>query len=483
MTAPNESMHTHAVQPRVPSRLPAWCFLAALLLLAGLVVVDRFVLRSALLTPFRGTPAASPLYAFWNPIVRPEALVFVLGAALVAVLAPRLAEPERASRTRFLAALAACAVLLPLALFLVRQDLGELGSQFTIYRDEEFWFDALRIPLMSDAQGRSGVPVFLAHYVEVMPRLSLHGQHFPPGHALFLRAVASASGDSLQAAGAAVLAAAALGVIAAYGALRELLDERAARQGALFLVALPPYLDFACTSMDAVFFLGSSLALWAALRALRADAWLVSALVAGLAFALAALASFAVLPLGLVVALYAVVLVVRKERAPAPVARALLGLAVGFVAGLGLVWLATGFAWWTCLLHARESGLALMTRVLKGPPSSRWLELSFGNAAAFAVGVGVAAAALGLARLVPPARRVPGRAYESWTIAVGLAFLALAFGGLFFLETERIWLFLLPPFVGAALPREGVSRGGLALLLGTSFLHALLLEVLLFTLW
>lgn len=469
--------HTLGVQSGPPRALPVWAFAAAPALLAALWALDRFVLHLSILTTFRGTAAASPLYAFWNPILRPEALVVVALAIAFVLLAPRATEPERTGRAAFVTLLLLAALLLPLATFLVRQDFGELGAPFRIYANEEFWDDALKLPLMRDAAGRTGVPVFLQHYVEAMPRLSLHGQHFPPGHALYLHAWASLFGATLPVAAASVLLTAACGLVLAFLALRELLDERAARQAGLLLAVSPSLLDFACTAMDAVFFAWAALALWTALRALRGNASALSALGAGAAFALASLASFAVLPLGLVIALYALVLAARRERATGFVARQLALVGAGFALGLAAVWLATGFAWWECLVHARESGLALMTRILKGPPSSRWAELSYGNGAAFALGAGAGVVALLVARGRPALPR------DAWTLAAIGTLLVMALGGLFFMETERIWLFALPWLVAVAFTPGALRASSLRVVLALGLAQAIVLEAFLFTLW
>lgn len=462
-------------------KLAAWALPAAAVLLAALWALDRWVFHLDVLTTYQGARPASPLYAWWKPLVRPELALFAAAAGLLVLLAPRLADPERTGRGPFRLFLFSAATLLPLALFLVRQDPGELGASFAVYRNEEFIDDARKIPLMRDASGASGVAVFLRHYVEAMPRLSLHGQHFPPGHALWLHAVGTLFGPSLLGAGLSVLAAFATGMLLAHAALARLLGEAAARQGAVLLLAAPALLDFACTAMDAVLFLWAMLAWALALRALRERASPLSALLAGLAFAAAACASFAALPLGLVVALHALFLGWRRAHAWSFLARQLALVAGGFAAALALVWLLTGFAWWDCLLHARESGLALMTRILKGPPGARWLAISYGNLAGFALGSGLALACVLLARA--RAGRSATAAASAWTGAALLTLAVMIGGGLFYMETERIWLFAIPWIAALGLAPGALRAAGLRLALAAGLAQALVLETLFLTLW
>src|SRR5436305_11928564 len=155
--------------------------------------------------------AATPIYAILKPRAIATAFLFPLLAGAFVLLAPRLADPARTSRRAFVASLLAAAVLLPLALYCVRETPATLGQQFTLYVNEEFFQDAARLA-SSGASGRE----FVAHYVEIMPQLSLHGRHFPPGHALLLYGIAQVFGPSVQAAGYSVLAIAAGGVVCAF---------------------------------------------------------------------------------------------------------------------------------------------------------------------------------------------------------------------------------------------------------------------------
>lgn len=457
-----------------PPGRTARALLAAGTVLAMLWIFELGVLRSGLLTSFQDQPAVAPLYAFWMPRLRPAALAFVTLAAAFVAFAPRLANEERTSRARFAVALALLSLLLPLALFAVREPPADLGGAFAIYRDEEFFDDARRVASFEDARGR-GAGAFLRQYVEAMPRLSLHGQHFPPGHALWLYAVGELTAPSLLAAGISVLLAFALGLAAAWRALAVLLGEGAARIGALLCLAAPSLLDFACTSMDAVFLLWASLAWWAALRALRPDARARHALLAGALLLVATGFSFAALPVGLAVLLHAL----WSGRAePRATALRLAWVSTSYAGCALALWAGTGFALWDCLREGRASGLALMAEIVRGAPAGHWARFSYGNLAAFALGSGVtlvAAVALRLGR---------GRlAADPWTPPALATLAILGCGGLFFLETERIWIFAMPwlAAIGAGAARP--SSASLRLLLGAGLAQALAMEALLFTLW
>lgn len=438
----------------------------AALTLAVLWLLDLYALRTRVLTTYRGTLPLTPLYAFWNPALRFSAIYFVVACTATVALAPLACDPARVGKTAFAFALAAFAVLLPWALFLVRQPARELGSQFLIYPDEEFLWDASRIGALAP---------FLEHYVELMPELSLHGRHFPPGNAVLLYLVAGLFGRGPFPAGCVVLALFAAAILAVYAALARLTVEAVARQGALLALAAPSLLDFACTSMDAVFLLFASLAWWASLGAFEPQAGPRRAIVSGTVLLLATFFSFSALPLGLVVLLYALW---ANRRSLRHAVRQLAWTGGAYAAGGLALWTLTAFSLWGCLRGARRSALALITQILHGPPSSQWANLSYGNASAFLIGSGVALLAACTFRL---GRGGPGDDRWSAPALVGLSI--MAFGGLYFMETERIWLFAIP-WLAAVGMRCGPFRSEtLRILLGAGFAQALAMEASLFTLW
>jgi hypothetical protein len=272
---------------------------------------------------------------------------------------------------------------------------------------------------------------------------------------VLLHLAARVLGPSTLAAGLVVLAFAAIGVHLAWRAFEELAEDGAARQGALLLLAAPSLLDFSATSMDAVFLAFAMLAWWLSLR----NAWL-----AGAALLLATFFSFSALPVGLAIAL----LVLYRAR------YADLGkILATYVASALLLFVATGFPIWSCFLAARRSNTELMRHAIGADPASLWASMSLGNATAFLTGAGcgLVAAAL-LARLRDPIVR-----------ASHLALLAMTIGGVYFLETERIWLFALPWLAAVAISAGPLDDRSLRRVLAVGLAQALLLETALFTLW
>ena len=434
-------------------------------LLAALWLVDLFVLRTPVLTPFARRPALTPLYAFWLPLLRPQALLFAAAAATLACVSCRLADPARTPRTWFVASLLVASVALPLTLFVARQDPAELGSQFLIYPKEEFFADARQIGDLRE---------FVGSYVDRMPDLSLHGRHFPPGHAALLYGVGKVFGAGTLPAGVTVLVCFAAAMTTAYLGLARHAGEAAGRQGVLLLLASPSLLDFACTSMDAVFLLYATVAWRLALGAFstgraRAAVW------TGLALFAASMASFSALVVGLAVSVYGIAC---WGRLRAKALRQLAVVAASFVAGGALVYAATGFSLRECFAVARFQNVALMTRVIGRDPAALYGRIAFGNLAAFAIGAG-----LGLVSALALRLRASGSKLDPWTAATAATLAVMTFGGFYTMETERIWLYALPWIALVAVSARPLQCAALRVLLAAGWAQSLAMEVLLFTLW
>jgi hypothetical protein len=465
---------------------PALC-LGVGAVLAALWLLDLFVLKTPVLSRFEpegaDLPPLTPMYAFWRPALTVGALAFVAVALRFVLRAPRWTDPERTTGGGFALRLALLALLLPMGLFAVRQALSELGTQLEIYPNEEVYYDALRIV---------DYPRFLEGYVAVMPRLSLHGQHFPPGHASLLYAVAQVFGRGVLPVAGLALACTALASLAVWRALARIRGEVEARQGALLLLAAPSVLDFACTSMDAVFLLPAALVLLVAAPIVsRLHAGdvpprpqrLGGPLLLGLMLFVATCFSFSTLPLGLMVGL---AIDIAGGRAWPRTLETLGLVGASYAAAAVALRAGTDFSLWACLGQAQRNDEALMRTVVGGPVQSLYARIAFGNSAALLIGCGVAVVAAVAAtwrgRAPDPAAPSAPRA-PSWNLAILLALAVMAFGGLYTLETERIWLFAVPWLIALAMSRGPLAGRSLQLLLALGCAQALLMEWALFTLW
>ncbi len=432
------------------------------------MALDQLVLHPGVLTSFHGLEPLSPLYAFVIPEFRPAAALFVLLAVSCGLFLPRLISP-RVSTPWFAAGLFILSLTLPLTLFLVRNDLAQLGSQFLIYPGEEYFDDAARIIDLGQ---------FVRHYTELAPQLSLHGRVHPPGFATFLFAVGHVFSSTPLAAGVAVLLVFAAGTVFAWRAFALVLDERAARIAALSLLAAPSLLDFACTSMDAVFYGAAGLVLHAAFLSFSDHGRWWQAVLTGVALYLAMFCSFSAVPLGLFIALYGALLWWDRRSLRVPLQLCI--ASVSFAAAYNVARYGAGFDLWESFQVAKSLHYQIMGNVLGRSVASAYLPTTFGNMAAFLIGTGLAIVPLFVRGARNALTPLGGR---SLFVATSATFAVMCAGGLYTMETERILMFAVPLAVSAAAATTTLSDSAVVLLIGVGWAQAFAMEVFLFTLW
>ena len=453
--------------PVTGRELLPWVVGTALAFVA-LIALDQAVVHTAVLTPFQGLDALSPLYAFWMPRFRPAAVLFVLLALSWAFWLPALVS-SRISGMWFGTSLLMLSVALPLALFLVRDDPGRIGSQFLIYRGEEYFDDALRI---------ADLKAFLRNYTALTPQLSLHGRTHPPGFATFLYMVGRIAGPSPLAAGAAVLLAFGAGMLLAWRAFALVLDQRPARIAALSLLAAPSLLDFACTSMDAVFFGAASLVLLTVFLSLSERGRWWHAVLAGPALYVAMFCSFSAFPLGLFIALYGTLLWWERRAWQVPLQLSI--VLVSFVMADVAVRYGLGFDLWESFQIARTQNSEIMAHAIGRSIAGAYVPMTLGNIGAFLIGTGLAVVPL-FARSASQALRARGS--RSLFLATAGTLAVVCAGGLYTMETERILMFAMPWVAVSAASAATLPDSAVVLMMSAGWAQAFAMEVFLFTLW
>jgi hypothetical protein len=461
---------------RVGSRRLALALIAASAALAVLWALDPFIIRTNVLTRYNELSAVAPIYAFWQPILRWQAIVFLLLCAGAVGFVPMLLR--RAKPWQFGVTIALAAILLPLALFAVRKPVGELGAQFQIYPKEEYLYDARRIDNLL-----GGLPAFLRRYVKLVrePSVSTHGATHPPGNAALLYLIGKPFRFSLPAVGFEILLLFAAGAVVTYLWMREICGEAGARIAALLTLASPSVLNFACTSMDAVFFLLTGLAIWPGIVAFSARGGIRHAVAAGAALFLAMMFSFSAFPVGLLLAVYGGVILVRRKG----LALQQLGIIlIAFIASYLLTAWLTSFDLWADFVAAREQDSSQMTHFMGRAAHELYLKLVYGNAAAFLIGCGTAVVALLGLRIVSLVKPPEGvkRHFDPFLIATLVTLPVMCAGGLFTMETERIWFFAIP-WLAALGARIALDMNEARWLLAAGWAQSLGMAVLLFTLW
>lgn len=291
-----------------------------------------------------------------------------------------------------------------------------------------------------------GIADTLRSYVPLMPTLQWYGQHYPPGNLLLLEIERATGVTGLTK--TLVILATALTVIPLYKLGRELeLDERSAGLAALLFSASTSVLILCTINTTSLLVLPATMCLWMLVRGMRTGSALTAAIL-GTAFWFYLMFSFSASILGVMMALI-VILAWREGIYPL---RNIIRTGAISLAALGAiiatVYLATRFNLVACFISAIHGHHEQQGNGGFDTPA-RWLIRSTGNILAYAfstvpVCILAASAAVALWRA-----RDRSLARALFTALIATIFIA-GFSGLFYIETERIWIFMTPALAIAA---------------------------------
>jgi hypothetical protein len=314
------------------------------------------------------------------------------------------------------------------------------------------------------------IPTFLRHFPEVLPSLPTHAQGHPAGAMVFYATVARVR-PGLAAAALATVAVGALGALAAGALARDELGEGGGRWALALWALSPGVVLYLATSADAVFATVLAGAALAAHRGLERRSWGWTAAGAALLWA-ASMLTYAAL---LVLAFLLVRALGRVRAEPGWVGAWAVATAAGVLGLAGLVWLLTGYD--------PVAAVAATGRAYQAAPGSagrqlwQWLP---GDLLAFGGMLGVPLLAAFAARMVAVVRE---RAWTSVDAAAAAALLAAASWGFSKGEVERIFQFLVPLVLVAAVRQLQVWRVRLPVVAALLLAQTLAVQVLFATRW
>ena len=361
----------------------------------------------------------------------------------------------------------------------------------------------------SDIPAFHGVRDTLRTYVEKMPRLNWYGQHYPPGNLILLTVERQLGLPGMTKAIVCLLTV--LTAVPLYKLAAELEFDAAAASTAVLLFAMTTgVLIHATTNTTSMVMFPGTVCLWMLVRALRTGS-VPAAVLLGASFAAYLFFSFSASILGVLMALTTVIGWWRGAFSIRNVVRTgVVSLACVF-GSIVLLYLTTRFNLVACF-HAAVHGHQAQQGNKGFDGAIRWWLRSTGNLIAYVTSIvplsilaASAVAALwatrrhderanepdgvdtsaspapaplqslddagpGVARrpvAVPSAEQARALAQSFITATVATVFIA-AFSGLFYLETERIWIFLTPAFALAAgyeLRRRSANDGRAMILL------------------
>lgn len=328
---------------------------------------------------------------------------------------------------------------------------------------------------------------FLHGYARLMPELPLHCRHHPPGGPLFLWWIARLFAAGPVAASVATLLVASLTVPAVYLLAREVLDEAPARLAACLFLLAPNVVCYTATCMDAVFMtplVWSFYLLWKA----RGRHPLILGLAAGLAVSLAALMTFS----ASFVALWAVVLLAITVLADRPrLANALIGFSMAVLTAAIFYFVLYAWSGYN-LFEVLDAAFQGQAGVMKGRGHSSLRQSAFfaiTNLVAFFFCAGLPLMVLWFQQLARELRSATASRGRWLTLSFALTLLLVDLAPLYTLETERIWIFMVPMLATGAAMRLSADVQGTRLsplVLATLLLLAVqtvVMEMLLEMVW
>jgi hypothetical protein len=285
----------------------------------------------------------------------------------------------------------------------------------------------------------------LRDYVATMPTLDRYGQHYPPGNLTLLALERNLGMHGF--AKAIVVLLMILSAVPLHRLARELqLDDVAVTATLLLYTATSGVLIFCTINTTSLLLFPATLCLWMLVRALKTGS-LTAAVLLGLSFSVYVFFSFSATILGVLMALTAALGWRRGAFSARNVIRTGIVAVACVAACFGLLYLATRFSVIACFVaavrgHEAQQGNRGFDDV------ERYLLRSTGNILAYALGA-VPLSILALTATRGAESQADARA-RPLILATPLTILIAGFSGLFYLETERIWIFLTPPLALAA---------------------------------
>jgi hypothetical protein len=322
----------------------------------------------------------------------------------------------------------------------------------------EPWPTRLSLNISGYSEFKKDIPAFagvrdtLRHYVEKMPPekklLHWYGQHYPPGNLVLLTIEKQLGIAGLTKSIVCLLTV--LTALPLYKLAKELqFDDVATSTALLLFTATTGVLVYATINTTSLVLFPGTICLWTLIRALRTGS-LPHAALCGLSFAIYLFFSFSASILGVLMALTTLLGLVLGAFPLKNVIRTGAVAVACLLTVIVLLYATTRFNLIACFItavhgHQTQQGNEGFDDI------KRWLLRSTGNLIAYLMSiVPLSILAVGAVFSAKRQAKASAPAARALFIAVALTVLFAGFSGLFYVETERIWIFLTPGFALAA---------------------------------
>lgn len=292
----------------------------------------------------------------------------------------------------------------------------------------------------------NGIHAFLRDYSkpEFFETLSLHARTHPPGGSVFQWLISKPFGYNLWSASILTILFTATAILPVFLLARLLYGETVARWSLAFFLLVPSFQLFTATCMDGVFSVFPMWSIYFFHRAMAADRKLPWAILTGLATAAAIFMTYATFFIGVYLAIALLLTLALDRRRFLNMLVVLVVAAASFAIFYVLFFLAIDFNLIEAMQASVKRARAMMGHGFKS--TGQYLHLGLGNLLAFLFGAGVSlmvAWGMGCVEALRGCIR-NRRACDIYVLAFPVSLVIIAFSGLFHLEVERIWLFMVP---------------------------------------
>jgi hypothetical protein len=288
---------------------------------------------------------------------------------------------------------------------------------------------------------------FVRNYTKIVPTLSLHASTHPPGPVLYLWAVSRVFGNGILAAALSAIIGTALSMYPFSLLARTILGAATSRYAVAMYAVTPTLVLFGATSMDGVFVFFPLLATYFFHKSWSQNPVRYSILT-GLALAAAMFFTFMSVCIGFVFTVEAILS--TRTALSRRIWSNLVYVGLTFALVHWLLRVLTGYSVIRAFEMARRAASAYRSELY--PDFWHYVNVSVANLAAFLIGVGVITVTLWWREIaeVWSAWRAR-RSKDLLLMAVPVVVVLLAFATIFCVETERVWMFLVPlPILAAA---------------------------------
>jgi hypothetical protein len=296
---------------------------------------------------------------------------------------------------------------------------------------------------------------FMRDYPQLAPTLAIHSGTHPPGPILYLWLISRIFSKGIKTAAWAAIIGTSFAVVPFYLLARTLYGERVSWYAIAIYAVTPSLVLFGATSMDGVFLFFPILAAYFFHKSWK-QAAVPYSILTGLALAAAMFFTFVTVCMGFVFTVEAI-FSCRSSAISARIWKNLVYAGFTFGVVYYLIYLLTGYNVIDVFRTVVRLNAAYRASVYIDPP--HYFHVSVANLAAFLIGVGAISTALWCREIFHAWSHWSARSTDFVQPAFALAILLLAFAAIFAMETERVWLFLMPfPILAAARQMERHQR-------------------------